>query len=284
MRSNFGWVLALVFCLFFSTSIRTESRKISKTKLVKVPNIDLNNWKITLPIGNPTEVKPPDILDYENISILHDYLYNDTEEGALVFYTIKGSSTANSKYSRTELREQMVPGSDAKNWTFAEGGKLKGTLRVSKVSGEENDLDRVIVMQIHGRLTDEQRHVLKKDDHNAPPILKIYWDNGKLNVRRKVLKFPSVSDQDLLKVESWKDESHWFTTSVSNEPFTLEVIVTGSSMLVSLNNGAESLLFNDISIQKWGVFENYFKAGNYLQSKEKDAFSEVRYYELKVTH
>ena len=32
----------------------------------KLPNIDLNNWKVTLPIGNPTEVKPPAILDYAN--------------------------------------------------------------------------------------------------------------------------------------------------------------------------------------------------------------------------
>ena len=29
-----------------------------------LPDIDLTNWKVTLPIGNPTSVTPPEILDY----------------------------------------------------------------------------------------------------------------------------------------------------------------------------------------------------------------------------
>ena len=26
---------------------------------VKLPDIDLSHWKVTLPIGNPTSIKPP---------------------------------------------------------------------------------------------------------------------------------------------------------------------------------------------------------------------------------
>jgi hypothetical protein len=37
-------------------------------------------------------------------------------------------------------------------------------------------------------------------------------------------------------------------------------------------------------MQKWGVFENYFKAGNYLSTIDSGAFARVKYYELKVTH
>ena len=70
-----------------------------------LPDIDLSNWKVTLPIGNPTEVKPPEILNYATNEILKPFMYNDSINGALVFYTYPGASTANSSYSRTELRE-----------------------------------------------------------------------------------------------------------------------------------------------------------------------------------
>ena len=91
-------------------------------------NIDLSHWKVTLPIGNPTEVLPPEILKYATNETLKPFMYNDSVKGALVFYTYPGSTTTNSSYSRTELREQMVAGSNSTNWTFAKGGNLKGEL------------------------------------------------------------------------------------------------------------------------------------------------------------
>mgnify|MGYP001298232637 FL=1 len=80
-----------------------------------LPNIDLGNWKVTLPIGSPDEVNPPEIIDYATDERLLPFMYNDSTDGALVFYTSPGSSTANSSYSRTELREQIVPGSNSTN-------------------------------------------------------------------------------------------------------------------------------------------------------------------------
>ena len=93
-----------------------------------LPKIDLNNWKVTLPIGKPSEIKPPAILDYPNLDMLKEFMYNDSTDGSLVFYTHPDASTRNSSYSRTELREQMVSGSNKTNWTFAQGGRMKGTL------------------------------------------------------------------------------------------------------------------------------------------------------------
>jgi hypothetical protein len=49
-------------------------------------------------------------------------------------------------------------------------------------------------------------------------------------------------------------------------------------------NGNETLVYNDINIKKWGVFENYFKAGNYFQSKDATVFAKVKIYALMVTH
>ena len=70
---------------------------------------------------------------------------------------------------------------------------------------------------------------------------------------------------------------------VDNERFTLEVIVTNERMEVLLND-THSKVYNDIHIEKWGMFENYFKAGNYLQTRDENSFARVKYYSLEVSH
>ncbi len=262
-----------------------------KTKPVEgvdyfLPKIDLNNWKVTLPIGKPSEIKPPAILDYTNIPALKDFMYNDSTDGSLVFYTYPGASTRNSSYSRTELREQMVPGSNNTNWTFAQGGRMKGTLAVTDVSTEKNGKpSKIIIMQIHGRLTNAQRDLIGEDDNNAPPVLKIYWDKGgRIRVKTKELKDVNVSESDILKTSAWKDDGgHNFKTNVGNDKFTLEVIASEGKLEVILNE-EESVVYENIHMQKWGVFENYFKSGNYLQSKDADSFAKVKYYDLEISH
>ncbi|MBT8191110.1 MAG: polysaccharide lyase family 7 protein, partial [Bacteroidia bacterium] len=202
----------------------------------------------------------------------------------LVFYTYPASSTRNSKYSRTELREQMVPGSNSTNWTFAQGGKMKGTLKMDEISKDEDGkYHRTIVMQIHGRLTNEQRDLIGEDDNNAPPVLKIYWANGKVRVLRKVLKDENVNNVDILRTNAWDNEGKNFTQEVGFDKFTLEVVVTDGVLAVILNE-KEYMVFDDIHTQRWGVFENYFKAGNYLSTKDIGAFARVKYYDLTVTH
>jgi hypothetical protein len=249
------------------------------------PKIDLSHWKVTLPIGRPKEVAPPAILDYAKNETLQKFMYNDPQEKALVFYAYPKASTANSSYSRTELREQMVPGSNRANWTFAQGGRMKGTLRVSDISKDKRGKPhRVIIMQIHGRLTDQQRDLIGEDDHNAPPVLKIYWNNGKVRVKTKELKDVNASNSEMLKTSAWTDDKGYtFPEKVGFGKFTLEVIVSKGKMKIILN-GKQSKVYESIHLQKWGVFENYFKAGNYLVTKDKGAFAKVKYYQLEVSH
>ena len=249
-----------------------------------LPHIDLNNWKVTLPIGNPTEVKPPEILDYATMPLLQEFMYNDSIDGSLVFYTYPGSTTTNSSYSRTELREQMVPGSNNTNWTFSQGGNMRGTLKLDTISTESNgDYHRTMVMQIHGRLTNAQRDEIGEDDNNAPPILKVYWNKGRVRVLRKILKDENVAYPDILHKDAWTDEGIWFDERVENEKFTIEIDVTGTAMKVILND-SEEVVFDDIHTERWGIFENYFKAGNYLQTTDAGSFAKVKYYDLVVTH
>jgi hypothetical protein len=253
------------------------------------PNIDLANWKVTLPIpradGKPIEVEPPEILDYTTNETLKPFMYDDTLDGSLVFYTYPGSTTTNTSYSRTELREQMVPGSNNTNWTFAEGGKMKGTLSVPEISKKSNgDYHRTIIMQIHGRLTNAQKALINASDNNAPPVLKIYWQDNKVYVRTKQLKNVNATYEEMLETDAWEDdEGKFFSRIVETDSFTLEVVAEQGKLSVILDDD-ETFVYDDIHMEKWGVFENYFKAGNYLGTTDVGSFSRVKYYNLEVNH
>ncbi|MFV8280732.1 polysaccharide lyase family 7 protein [Christiangramia marina] len=250
-----------------------------------LPEIDLSHWKVTLPVGSPSEVEPPEILEYATNERLKAFMYNDSSDGSLVFYTYPESSTANSSYSRTELREQIEPGSNDVNWTFEEGGRMRGTLAVPEISRDsEGDFHRVIIMQIHGRLTNAQRDQIGEDDNNAPPILKIYWYDGKVRVKTKILKDLNASEEEILHTSAWGDDEGFnFSERVDSDPFTLEIIASEGKMEIILNDD-EKVIYESIHMGKWNVFENYFKAGNYLVTTDENAFSKVKFYELEVTH
>lgn len=269
---------------------KLEKRKQKRKKRVKLPEIDLTHWKVTIPEGKgkggAISVEPPEILDYAHNETLKPFMYNDSTTGALVFYAFPTSATtANTKYSRSELREQMVPGDDNVNWTFSEGGTLKAKLAMDEVSRDKNGkYHKVIIAQIHGRLTNEQKELIGQKDNNAPPILKIYWQNGKIRVKTKELVNPGVSPKGILYKEAWKDDKgRNFEEEVGFGKFTLEVKVSDGKMVVSLNKN-EFFVYDGPSIKRWGIFENYFKAGNYFQSRDEGAFAKVKFYELSVTH
>ncbi|MBC8753387.1 polysaccharide lyase family 7 protein [Kordia sp. YSTF-M3] len=268
---------------------KREKKKKKKKKKFKLPKIDLSHWKVTTPAGNgkkPQEVSPPEILDYATNKDLLPYMYNDSVRGALVFYAYPSkATTANTKYSRSELREQMEPGENNVNWTFKQGGIMKGKLAIDEISRDKNGkYHRVIIMQIHGRLTNEQRDLIGQKDNNAPPILKIYWKDGKVRVKTKVLKNLSATDTEILHEDAWgDDEGFTFEQKVGFKKFRLEVRVSEGKMTIVLNNN-EFKTYENIHMKKWGIFENYFKAGNYFQSRDEGSFAKVRYYSLEVTH
>ena len=268
------------------TKVQTKKKK----KKYKLPNIDLSNWSVTTPQlnkkGSATSVEPPAILNYATDERLIPYMYNDSTSGTLIFYAYPSdATTANTKYSRSELREQMVPGDNNTNWTFAQGAYMKGKLAMDEISKDsDGKYHKAIIMQIHGRLTDEQRDLIGQKDNNAPPILKIYWQDGKVRVKTKMLKNLSATDEELLHEEAWDDDKGFtFEQEVGFGKFTLEVKVSDGKMVVVLNNN-EYAVYENIHMRRWGIFENYFKAGNYFQSRDIGAYAKVKYYELEVSH
>ncbi|MDB4293361.1 polysaccharide lyase family 7 protein, partial [Maribacter sp.] len=234
------------------SDVKVEKRtKKKKRKKVKLPEIDLSNWKVTIPEGEgkggAISVKPPKILDYATNETLKPYMYNDSTKGALVFYSYPSTATtANTKYSRSELREQMVPGDDNVNWTFKQGGTLKAKLAMQEVTRDKKGkYHKVIILQIHGRLTDEQRDLIGQKDNNAPPILKIYWQDGKVRVKTKVLKYADVSPKGILFKEAWVDDKGYtFKEEVGFRKFNIEVKVTDGKMVVSLNKNEYAVYEN----------------------------------------
>lgn len=270
--------------------IVSKKKKKYKRKKVKLPNIDLSHWKVTLPISNengkPYEISPPEIKNFAKIDEAKPYMYIDSTKGAIVFYAMPtNSTTKNTKYSRCELREQLVPGDNNVNWTFKQGGRMKGKLSVRDVSKDKDGkYHRIIIMQIHGRLSNAQRDLIGEDDNNAPPILKIYWEQGKIRVKTKVLKNLNASNTEILHEDSWEDDKGFnFEQEVGSRKFTLEVKVSDGKMVIVLNN-SEFKVYESIHIKKWGIFENYFKAGNYFQTRDENASAKVNYYSLEVSH
>ncbi|MEM6516760.1 MAG: polysaccharide lyase family 7 protein, partial [Bacteroidota bacterium] len=224
--------------------------------------------------------------NFASNEITKPYMYIDSTKGAIVFHAMPtASKTKNTKYTRSELREQMVPGENNVNWTFKDGAYMRGEIQMDEVTrGDNGKYHRVIIMQIHGRLTNEQRDMIGEDDNNAPPILKIYWDNGKVRVKTKLLKNLNAVEPEILHEDAWDDDKGFnFEQQVGFRKFILEVKVSDGKMVVILNEN-EYKVYENIHMKKWGVFENYFKAGNYFQTRDEGAYAKVRFYELEVSH
>ncbi len=116
-------------------------------------NFDLARWKLTIPSGS--DIQAAELNDGYTLA---GAFYTDPATGGMVFRCPNlAGTTANTSYSRSELREMLDPGNTsakdaANNWTTADGGTLRATLRVDRVSttGDDGKVGRVIIGQIHG--------------------------------------------------------------------------------------------------------------------------------------
>lgn len=257
-------------------------------------DIDFSNWKVTLPVdednnGKPDEYQPAQLVGggYRDNSSIQPFMYDDEDDASILFYTYPGSTTTNSSYSRTELRELINPSNSRENWTLAEGGEMIGRLKLVDISEDnENsnrDYHRTIVMQIHGIISEEDMATYGFDGNNGPPLIKIYWIDGDIWCYKKSLVDESTDGDDLYGVYNgtWSDIKVNLGY-VGFDEFDFKIIASDGRLEVQLNDN-EPYVYEDISLEKW-PFENYFKAGNYLGSTAENAFSKVKYYNLSVTH
>ena len=260
---------------------------------VVLADIDFSNWKLTLPIdennnGSPDEYQPDVLknLGYQTLESILPYMYDDIEDSSIVFYTFPDVSTTNSSYSRTELRELINPSNARDNWTLLAGGEMVGRLKVESVSENQESDDvyhKIIVMQIHGIISEEDMDLHGFSSNNGPPLIKIYWKDGYVWCHKKSLIDESTEGNALLETSN----NTWTDIKVNLgyagfEVFDFRITATDARLQVQLNQDTP-FVYEDISLDKW-PYENYFKAGNYLTSTNSDAFSYVKYYELSISH
>lgn len=168
----------------------------------------------------------------------------------VVFRTPKsGSTTANSKKPRSELREQIQPPSNERNWSMKGNHGMDGMCAVVAAPKD----DRVFIAQIHG----------KRWNH---PLLKLWYRAKDSKLGLDVKTGPNGSD---IKNEFGKLKlKKIFDYSIAIEDGFLSVLALGKNLTFDL----VTLGFSQ-SDADW-----YFKAGCYGKS------AIVEYYKLEANH
>lgn len=237
-------------------------------------NFDLTHWKLTLPSGSEVQ---PGLLSGGWTQ--DKVFYTHPTSGGMVFRcpNIAGT-TANSNYSRTELREMLDPDagtkSDPNNWTMAMGGRMKARLKVDRVStsGDSGKVGRVIIGQIHG----EQHEPVRLYFHKKPSEAK-----GRV----------------YLASESTTGGTFWSTDIVTNrngdgialgELFTYQISLQGTRLQVDILRKRGDIVDTYVkSIDANYKYENlYFKAGVYNQNNTglTGDYAQATFYTLTHAH
>lgn len=237
-------------------------------------NFDLRHWKLTLPSGDEVQS-----LVLNSGYAYGDWFYTDLRTGGMVFRSPNlAGHTANSRYSRSELREMRLPDGPASaagnNWTLADGGRMTATLRVDRVSttGDAKKAGRVVIGQIHG--TDHEP--IRLYFHQAPGESK-----GRLYARMD-------------SADGWSErQSPDIVTNrdgqgiALGETFRYAIRLVGRRLTVNvrLASGA-SAAYSTLIDAGYASDRLYFKAGVYNQNNTGDPADDVQatFFALGVTH
>lgn len=248
---------------------------------VELP-FDPMHWKVELPTG----YKASDwkLSNFQKDRFAKPFFHLDTLNRALVMEAYPAEGKSKAKYTRNSMREQVQPGSSDVNWTMKEGGVLEAEFQVVKMSkDEQGKYHRTILFQLDGRTSEKQTEKLGLEKPTSMPLIKVYWQNERLRINRKVLKDESMVGDALFDKKSWKeDEGTYSREKVGFEKVRLRMEVKKGKILIQIND-EKPIVYRGLSVSQW-YFENYFSAGNYLQSKDEGCHSIVKFYKLKVTH
>ena len=237
-------------------------------------NFDLTHWKLTLPSG--AEVQPSELS--------HGYtragtFYTDPKSGGMVFRCSNiAGTTANSNYSRTELREMLDPtGSthdDSNNWTPAIGGRMKARLKVDRVSttGDSGKVGRVIIGQIHGPKTEPVRLYFHKKPYEA---------KGRIYIASETVGGSNSYSTDIVSNKNGGGIA-------LGELFSYVITLKDTRLQVNiLRNRGEIVdtYIKDIDPAYRGL-NLYFKAGVYNQNNTGTStdYAQATFYSLSATH
>lgn len=85
--------------------------------------LKLTNWKLTLPVdtdhpGSPDEIEQPELATFADPTYFH---LNEARDGVVFRAHAGGTTTDNSGYPRSELREMIDQGADEAAWSSSRG-------------------------------------------------------------------------------------------------------------------------------------------------------------------
>lgn len=184
--------------------------EISADKRFRSPStvIDLTNWYITLPTGQP---KKPDCVYQPDLnSLANEYFYLHPTGNVVVFKApCGGVTTKNSKYPRSELREMMNAGKDKASWSTTSGvhtmtytasvqhlPPCKPSVIVGQVHDGKND---VVVIKLNKRSLDvfynSKRYCVLDDNYTTGVkfSVKIHAEKGRILVYYNNMDAPKAT-------------------------------------------------------------------------------------------
>ncbi len=277
-------------------------------------NFDLLTWKLDTPADLDGDNRSDTASETDLDTGFSDGFFFTDADGAMVFRaTIDGATTsANSRYTRSELREMMRRGNTSistrgvnrNNWVLGyqpdpgitvggRNGVLRGTLAVNQVTttGDRNQVGRVIIGQIHAESDEPARLYFRKYPENERGF--IYLAHEIRNSDDIYFSIVGPVNSDLDSAPS--DDANPENGIALNEIFSYEILQQDSRIDVIVRRGDSTgpiigHNYVDMEAQNSGynVPEEwmYFKAGAYLQDNtgDPDDFAQVTFYDLDVSH
>jgi hypothetical protein len=228
-------------------------------------NFDMSHWKLTLPVnssgsssGSAAEISSATLTGGSGYQ---SSWFRTQSDGGLVFTApVKGATTSGSSYPRSELREQMVTGSDRSNWTSASEAVMDARLVINNVP---KSTGKIVIGQIHG--------------YDAAPLVKLRYFRNSSGVGRLdalVKATPSSSS----------DVSYPLSTNLPlGSNFTYNITVSDGVLSMSVNGATPKRHVIDAS---WAGIGLYFKAGVYTQASGSSTsdIGRTTFYRLAISH
>lgn len=217
--------------------------------------IDLSNWDLSIPEGNPVIV----ITSPQLVAGYNDQYFKPSG-GSIEFWApVSGTSTRLSDYPRTELREAYADG-QPRNWNYTVGtARLSAQVEVNQLPS----VGGVIIGQIHAK-------------DNAYPFVKLSYrlvkGVGYLDVTLR--KKPTDTASPVVLTYQNMPMNTVFDYSFKVAPSgRLDVSVAGKTYSTTVNSA-------------WAKKDFYFKAGNYIPDNQGPATEggRVTFHDIQVSH
>lgn len=258
-------------------------------------NFDLRYWSITFPDAS-RELEAWLVAGGQRPG----EFFTDPATGGMVFRVPNlASTTPNSSYSRTELREMRragntnidVRGLSANNWVLSSSsassiaraggvdGTLSATLRVDRVStsGDESKIGRVIIGQIHASENEPCRLYYRKLPRNSRGSL--YFAHEPNQGTERIIELVGSRNSDAV------DPADGVRLG---EVFSYRIAVRGNTLSVTVMRSGSPDVSRNVDMSQSGYADDwmYFKAGAYNQNNtgRADDYAQTTFFALEAAH